>query len=169
MVSDGDQLYIIGGYIRAGYDTYSRKSSDGGQSWSGLSVPNLNSAVIGANLIQVAYAKGDEFYNKAGTVITTTSNVARLAFIEQNGTTVYTPEPVTNDALTAATALPDGRWLLLGTGVAWGFDAQAIDVNLVAFSGFVPSYSISAINPDTGVAWTPAEAAVAQFGMRVQT
>jgi hypothetical protein len=70
--------------------------------------------------------------------------------------------------LLGACALPNGDWFMVGTnGLLMGYTSALIDAPLTPLAGYQATFNASTTNPDTGAAWTPAEAAAAKFGMRV--
>lgn len=163
LASDGDQIALFTNIVGTSA-AWMRRSPDGGLTWTDLiSQPNFN---VG-EFIQGSgpFAKGDGMYNQAGIFVG--FNGGQTLYIPQGGTVPYGPA-VQASPIKAAAAMPNGTWTLFNArGEVLAFDPQAIDWDLPAFSGFVPSVNISTINPDTGAPWTPAEASVAQFGMRI--
>lgn len=62
----------------------------------------------------------------------------------------------------------NGDWIIVGdAGVHVMHRVAPADAPLVPLAGYQPTFSASTVNPDTGLLWTPSEAAVANFGMRV--
>jgi hypothetical protein len=72
--------------------------------------------------------------------------------------------------LLAAVCLPSGDFILGGqNGVLLRYGSPGKDSQLVPLSGYNMVVGTSVINPQTGAAWTPAEAADAQFGVRISS
>jgi hypothetical protein len=70
--------------------------------------------------------------------------------------------------LYAGCALANGDWFMVGpSGLLMAYTSALIDTPLVPLAGYTMAYNAATVNPDTGAAWTPAEAAAAKFGMRV--
>jgi hypothetical protein len=68
----------------------------------------------------------------------------------------------------AACELLNGDWFIVGTnGMLAAYTSVLVDTPLVPLVGYTMAFSSATTNPDTGAAWTPAEAAAAKFGMRV--
>lgn len=62
----------------------------------------------------------------------------------------------------------NGDYLVVGDGgTLIAYTAGVQDGLMAPLGGYLPYTAISPVNPATGAAWTPAEAAVAQFGMRL--
>lgn len=62
----------------------------------------------------------------------------------------------------------NGDWVFVGdAGTLVSYTASLPDAALPALGGYVPAFNAHNVNPATGQAWTPAEAAASQFGMRL--
>lgn len=62
----------------------------------------------------------------------------------------------------------NGDWIIVGdAGVHVMHRVAPADAPLVPLAGYQATFSATTVNPDTGLLWTPSEAAVANFGMRV--
>jgi hypothetical protein len=139
-----------------------RRSTDGGSSWSAISAKG--STVNGANQTLNAGASNVStqesiFVGNAGAV------VASLDGIEWR----QMPR-LTALNLLAAVCLPSGDFILGGqNGVLLRYGSPGKDSQLVPLSGYNMVVGTSVINPQTGAAWTPAEAADAQFGVRISS
>jgi hypothetical protein len=86
----------------------------------------------------------------------------------QDGGANWRRQPLLPGNPYAACALPNGDWFIVGqNGMMMAYTTALIDTPLTPLAGYVPAYNVATTNPDTGAAWTPAEAAAAKFGMRV--
>ena len=166
---DGDQFYVFGA-LQFGSASYCRRSTDG-VSWTDLVTPNYNRGLGGSTANPAAFAKGDELGNVAGVVVGGGGTPKDVVFVQQIGTNMYKPELFgTLNTMRAATTTVLGYWVLGGdNGALLSLRPQPVDAVLVPFSGYIPTFNAAAFNPSTGLPWTPAEAAAAQFGMRVTT
>lgn len=83
------------------------------------------------------------------------------------GTTWRRNSPLPN-TIYGAGVMQNGDWIMMGAaGVMVGYTSALIDTPLMPLAGYQAAYNASATNPDTGLPWTPAEAAAAKFGMRI--
>lgn len=138
------------------YSGYSSKTLDG-ITWTSWTPAPL--AEGGAT-----FMRGDEAGTGGGIVMATAANIG---WVKEGSTPYYTTNPVQGVNYFGAALLTDGTWIMGGTnGVLGKFKPQPLDVVLPGFSGFVPAMNVSVMNPDTGMPFTPAEAAATQFGMR---
>lgn len=154
LASDGT-TFFASGY----YPTYDSKSTDGVTWTTWVPAPN---AAAGSNGF-ASVMKGDETGSGGGMVVAA-PNIIR--WVKENSTPYQTVNPVTGTFYGAA-MLSDGTWILGGAaGILARFRPEPLDVKLPGFSGFLPTFNVAVINPDTGSMFTPAEAAATQFGMR---
>lgn len=62
----------------------------------------------------------------------------------------------------------NGDWIFASMkGAQLAYTTQEFDADLAPLAGYKLAFNSSTINPDTGAAWTPAEATQSQFGVRV--
>lgn len=152
--SDGT-TFFASGY----YPTYDSKSTDGVTWTTWVPAPN---ASAGANVF-ASVMKGDET-GSGGGMVAAGGNIIR--WVKENSTPYQTANPVAGTFYGAA-LMSDGTWIFGGAaGILARFRPEPQDVKLPGFSGFLPTFNVAVINPDTGAMFTPAEAAATQFGMR---
>lgn len=61
-----------------------------------------------------------------------------------------------------------GDYLAVGdNGTLISYTAAAVDGIMAPLGGYLPYTAVASVNPATGAAWTPADASVSQFGMRL--
>lgn len=154
LASDGT-TFFASGY----YPTYDSKSTDGVTWTTWVPAPN---ASAGSNAF-ASVMKGDETGSGGGMVV---AAPGIIRWVKENSTPYQTANPVTG-TFNGAALLSDGTWILGGAaGILARFRPEPLDVKLPGFSGFLPTFNVAVINPDTGAMFTPAEAAATQFGMR---
>lgn len=154
LASDGT-TFFASGY----YPTYDSKSTDGVTWTAWVPAPN---ASAGSNAF-ASVMKGDETGSGGGMVV---AAPGIIRWVKENSTPYQTANPVTG-TFNGAALLSDGTWILGGAaGILARFRPEPLDVKLPGFSGFLPTFNVAVINPDTGAMFTPAEAAATQFGMR---
>ena len=62
----------------------------------------------------------------------------------------------------------EGSWHMFGADGFYAVYAPgSVDAPLTPLAGYLPTFNASVTNPDTGLPWTPAEAAASRFGMRI--
>lgn len=77
---------------------------------------------------------------------------------------------LTANALYAGLVMASGDFLVGGAnGTMLRFQAQGADTTLVPLAGYTMAFGSAVINPKTGSVWTPAEAADADFGVRLSS
>lgn len=136
---------------------YIRRSQDA-ISWT---APTYNTNTSGQSVIGFMF--GDAI---TGTTLATAS--AATAVTSSDGGANWRRLSVFSGALFAACVLPNGDWFMVGAaGLLMAYTSAIIDTALVPLAGYVMAFNASTVNPDTGAAWTPAEAAASKFGMRV--
>lgn len=137
---------------------YIRRSQDG-ISWSS---PTYNTNGSSQAVIQFMFAGPISGVTLAQNGNTSTS------LSSQDGGANWRRQPSFPLAMYAACELANGDWFMVGqTGAVFAYTSAQIDTPLTPLAGYVPAYNVATVNPDTGAAWTPAEAAAAKFGMRV--
>ena len=121
--------------------------------------------------------------NVAGTLQTLTFGVANTSSHEvifggnagamiasKNGLDWRALPRLTTSNLRAGVCLPSGDFVFSGdTGVLLTYKAEPIDTSLVPFASYASVFNSAIFNPSTGAPWTPAAAAVAQFGAKITT
>lgn len=74
----------------------------------------------------------------------------------------------TTASLRSICTLASGDYLAVGdAGAVVQYTTGVTDGSMAPLGGYIPYYNVATLNPATGTAWTPAEAAGAQFGMRL--
>jgi hypothetical protein len=136
---------------------YIRRSQDG-IAWSS---PSYNTN--GSTQAVISFAFGDSingimfFHKTANTAVTTNDGGANFRRAQSYANDLY-----------GACVMPNGDWFMVGqSGLLMAYTSAQIDTPLVPLAGYTMAYNAATTNPDTGAAWTPAEAAAAKFGMRV--
>jgi hypothetical protein len=136
---------------------YIRRSQDG-IAWSSPSY-NTNGSTQGV----ISFAFGDPinaimlFHKAPNAAVTTNDGGANFRRAQSYANEMY-----------GACVLPNGDWFIVGqSGLLMAYTSAQIDTPLVPLAGYTMAYNAATTNPDTGTAWTPAEAAAAKFGMRV--
>lgn len=143
--------------------TYMRRSTDG-IAWSSPPTP-ITSASSGVG-------QGATWYGAAD------PDVPGLTFSMGSGGTMMVsinsvewrslPRLQTSSIIRGAVKAANGDWLFVGdAGLLYALTAGSIDGAMPALAGYQTFSNIAAANPSTGTAWTPAEAAASQFGMRL--
>ncbi len=137
-----------------------RRSVDNGATWS--PVTPIGSSVAGTNQILRAGASNTAigeslFCGDAGSVIAST-----------DGLNWRQMPRLTTANLYAAVALPNGDILMGGAGgTLVVYRTQSVDKMLAPLSGYQMVFNCIQTNPQTGLPWTPDEAADANFGMKL--
>lgn len=154
---DGVQFIIASSSVPTAF----RKSSDG-TSWTACSTL-FNTAVAGGTFNFIA-SDTTNGHSIAGI------GQSRGSFASSNNANDWRLHPQLgagvnlNDAcLTTA-----GNWLIVGdSGYLCSYTPMSVDNALTPLAGYLPTFNSAALNPTTGLPWTPAEASVSQFGMRL--
>lgn len=155
---DGTTFFASGYY--PGYDA---KSTDGITWTTWVPAPSV---AAGSNL-QPDFLRGDETTPGGGGMVACAGNGAVIRWVKENSTPYQTANPLAPARYFGAAYLGNGVWIFGGlNGNLARFRPEPQDVNLPGFSGFLPTFNVAVINPDTGAMFTPAEAAATQFGMR---
>lgn len=105
-------------------------------------------------------------YGNDGVIFVTNGQVAITSF--DGGTTWRRATNLPGPAIRGGSVMLNGDWLMVGdSGFMFAYTTAFVDAPLPALAGYIAAYNVSSTNPDTGLPWTPAEAAAAKFGMRV--
>lgn len=137
-----------------------RRSTDNGATWSATTP--IGSSVAGSNQILRAGASNTAigeslFCGDAGAIV---ASIDGLNWRQM--------PRLTTANLYAAVALPNGDILMGGTaGTLVVYRNQSVDKTLVPLSGYQMVFNCIQTNPQTGLPWTPDEAADANFGMKL--
>ena len=165
MATDGSRfLYLSQFSTSAGTGGY---SPDNGTTWVLPStLTNINGGVISGQITRIVYGDAGTFMALFDTYWLTSTNPSEgfrrtqpPAQFGAGGTQSY---PI------GACVAYNGDWIFASTkGAQLVYTTQEFDADLPPLAGYKLAYNASTINPDTGAAWTPAEATQAQFGLRI--
>lgn len=137
-----------------------RRSVDNGNSWAGVTQAGSN--LQGGNQVLRRgvsnLANGESiFVGDGGAVVATLDGINFKQLPRLTAQNLY-----------AAVALPNGDFILGGGGGALlRYGSPDKDTALVPLAGYTMAFGSAIFNPATGTTWTPAEAADAQFGVRL--
>lgn len=138
-----------------------RRSLDG-NSWSLVTAVGNNNAGVNQ---QLNFGKSNTanretiFGGNAGALVMTTDGINWRQMPR-----------LTNQNLNAAVVLPNGDFVIGGDGgVLLHLRSSGKDTELVPLAGYTLAFGAAVLNPATGSGWTAAEAAEAQFGVRLSS
>lgn len=161
--SDGTRLLFVGAFpsSSAGATAYSAD----GVTWVDASrLYNAANGTQTAFATTLVFGADGVFFVSLGSNFFMTTDPSQ-AF--RRFATPLTPDGI-QPTLRGACVAYNGDWIFACVaGIQLAYTTQEFDTNLPPLAGFKMAYNMSTVNPDTGNAWTPAEATQAQFGVRI--